>query len=227
MVHHVGHQLRAQLDRLLDVVDQREQALALDAHGMLAGGGVLRQVPWQAVKHPDASACSQCARPGAAEVVARAAPTRPQRARGSRHICTRRGEALAAGIGSPHRERCEPMRGASRPPYTRPPPSAARQRDANAVFATGPHASHTRATRTAESTTGQRMQALAGACTLPWSSNRLRWVLHHLATALSYPNSAHAACPAAARSMPRLIVQPEQSVDSVSPRWHGGCEVGQ
>jgi hypothetical protein len=37
VVHDVVHQLRAQLDRLLHVVDEREQTLALDAHGMLAG----------------------------------------------------------------------------------------------------------------------------------------------------------------------------------------------
>jgi hypothetical protein len=45
VVHHIGDHFRAQPDRLLHVVDEREQALALDAHGMLAGGGIDRRIP--------------------------------------------------------------------------------------------------------------------------------------------------------------------------------------
>jgi hypothetical protein len=280
--------------------------LALDAHSMLAGGGVRRRGPLAGCEAPDAGEGSQCARPGAAEVEcacgAHQAATR-ERIPARR---TRGGEAPALGIAARRTdERREPTNSASRPlKSTRLPGARSARRRAQMLCSPHGRASpRARKPARRSSTPGQRMRALlapspspgrrtdcAGSFTtlpgryrtqtrrmLPSDSIRLLrraepqkrrgaemrrglrvgclvphgWILlvrHNALRLLRRSASprrllAGRTCAAQIQRL-ALLCGPsaplrlcgsalgssrvrEQSIDSVSPRWHGGCEVGQ
>ena len=121
---------------------------------MLAGGGVLRQGPLARCEAPDAGACSQCARPGAAEVAcASGAHPAATRERIPAHR-TRRGEALAAGIEARRAdERREPICAAPTGRHDMRPPSR-RLRGSGTQMLSSPQSRtrYTRATRSAINT---------------------------------------------------------------------------